>query len=351
MSDAAPLLDGATLRKLQRLRLRDLDAIVRGLLGESAVDVGSGGRGVEFADYRAYAPGDDLRRIDWNVYARLRQPFVRTSPQERETGLALLLDGSRSMGSEGPARSAERRAASGSGGVALRAASGSDDSARRHAERLAALLGAVALLRGAPVQLTVLADGGAHDGEPLTGEQRVPALLDQLERLPRGRGTDLAAGLRARRPLAAGAEVAALITDALVPVSDLDAALAELARSDAATVLHVTERVGGTSSGERGEAGGVRRWGRPGRGRGTGRLSGAGGPVELVDAESGERLVLDLTPQVLAEHAAAVEAHAATVAARCRAHGVGCVRLEAGPDPFEQIAALADQQELVARGG
>lgn len=307
------LLDGATLRKLQRLRLRDLDAIVRGLLGESAVDVGSGGRGVEFADYRPYAPGDDLRRIDWNVYARLRQPFVRTSPQERETGLALLLDGSRSMGApEGAAqRHAERPGAS-----------GSDGSARRHAERLAALLGAVALLRGAPVQLTVLADGEAHDGEPLTGEQRVPALLDQLERLPRGRGTDLAAGLRARRPLAAGAEVAALVTDALVPVPDLDAALAELARADAATVLHVTEAVGGAS-----------------------------GPVELVDAESGERLALDLTPDVLAAHAAAVEEHAAVVAARCRAHGVGCVRLEAGHDPFEQVAALADQQELVARGG
>jgi len=297
VSGAAPLLDGPTLRRLQRLRLRDLDAIVRGLLGDSAADAGSGGRGLEFADYRPYAPGDDLRRIDWNVYARLRQPFVRTSPQERETGLALLLDGSRSMGGPGAA-------------------------ARRHAERLAALLGAVALMRGALVQVTVLADGGARDGEPLAGEQRVPVLLDQLERLPRGRATDLAAGIRARRPLAAGAEIAALLTDALVPRGELDAALAELARADAATVLHVTETAGE-----------------------------ARGPVELVDAESGARLALDLTPRALADHAAAVDAHAEAVAARCRAHGVGCVRLEAGHDPFEQIARLADAQELVARRG
>jgi uncharacterized protein (DUF58 family) len=267
---------------------------------------------------------------------------------------------------------------------------GAGGTARRHAERLAALLGAVALMRGATVQLTVLADGGAHDGEPLTGEQRVPSLLDQLERLPHGRATDLAAGIRARRPLAAGAEVAVLLTDALVPFDDLDAALAALSRADAATVLLVTEGAGGTTSGEGEAADGAQRWGRTSGGRGAGRAGGVGamgrtsggrgagraggvgakgrargvgrsrsvgwagrasGSVELVDAETGERLVLDLTPPVLAAHAAAVEEHAAAVAARCRAHGVGCVRLEVGPDPFEQIAALADQQELVARGG
>ncbi len=211
-----PLLDGATLRQLQRLRLRDLDAIVRGVLGDAAAGVASGGRGLEFADYRAYAPGDDLRRIDWNVYARLRQPFVRTSPAERELGLALLLDGSRSLGDRGAP-------------------------ARRHAERLAALLGAVALLRGATVQLTVLADGGAINGEPLSGEQQLPALLDQLEQLPRGRETALAAGIHARRPLASGSEFAALLTDALVPAPELDAALEALRGVRAATLLHVTE--------------------------------------------------------------------------------------------------------------
>jgi uncharacterized protein (DUF58 family) len=295
------LIDGATLRQLQRLRLRDLDAIVRGLLGETAAGVGSGGRGLEFSDYRPYAPGDDLRRIDWNVYARLRQPFVRTSPQERELGLALLLDGSRSMGEAGAP-------------------------VRRHAERLAALLGAIALLRGALVQVTVLADGDGRSGEPLSGEQHVPALLHQLDALPRGRATDLAAGVRARRPLAAGAEVAALLTDALVPREQLDAALDALHGADAATLLHVTEPAA------------------------SGGLGGSGGPVELVDRESGETLALDLDRGALAAHAEAVERHAATVAARCRAHGVGYVRLPAGADAFEQVARLADAQELVARG-
>lgn len=316
-----PLLDGPTLRQLQRLRLRDLDAIVRGLLGDAATGATSGGRGLEFADYRPYAPGDDLRRIDWNVYARLHQPFVRTSPEERELGLALLLDGSRSMGDAAAARAP--------------ASSGAEPptSARRHAERLAALLGAVALLRGGTVQLTVLADGEGMGGEPLSGEQHVPLLLRQLERLPRGRSTELAAGIRARRPLAAGAEIAALLTDALVEEPALDAALDALHSVRAATLLHVTEPVAGSP---------VPDAAAPGD-----RFSP--GPVELVDRESGATLALDLTDATLASHAEAVEAHAAMVAARCRAHGVGYVRLPADGDPFAQLAALADAQQLLAR--
>ena len=38
--------------------------------------------GFEFADYRPYIHGDDVRRIDWNVYARLHELHVRISPQQ-----------------------------------------------------------------------------------------------------------------------------------------------------------------------------------------------------------------------------------------------------------------------------
>lgn len=326
---ASALLDGATLRQLQRLRLRDLDAIVRGLLGDAATGAASGGRGLEFADYRPYAPGDDLRRIDWNVYARLHQPFVRTSPEERELGLALLLDGSRSMGDAAAARAPARSGAE------------PPTSARRHAERLAALLGAVALLRGGTVQLTVLADGEGMGGEPLSGEQHVPLLLRQLENLPRGRTTELAAGIHARRPLAAGAEIAALLTDALVDEPALDAALDALRGVKAATLLHVTEAVPGSPVIGPHEAGAAAAPAPD--------VLLAPGPVELVDRESGATLSLDLTPATLAAHAEAVETHASMVAARCRAHGVGYVRLPTDGDPFAQLAALADAQQLLAR--
>jgi len=54
------------------------------------------GRGVEFQDVREYAPGDDVRTIDWNVTARTRKPYVRRYQEERELTVVFLVDASRS---------------------------------------------------------------------------------------------------------------------------------------------------------------------------------------------------------------------------------------------------------------
>ena len=51
----------------------------------------------EFAEYRAYTPGDDLRRIDWNVYARTERLYLRRYRGETNTLLTILLDASNSM--------------------------------------------------------------------------------------------------------------------------------------------------------------------------------------------------------------------------------------------------------------
>ncbi|HUI76525.1 MAG TPA: DUF58 domain-containing protein [Bryobacteraceae bacterium] len=51
----------------------------------------------EFAEYRAYSPGDDLRRVDWNVYARTERLFLRRYRGETNTLLTILLDASNSM--------------------------------------------------------------------------------------------------------------------------------------------------------------------------------------------------------------------------------------------------------------
>ena len=50
------------------------------------------GRGMDFADVREYTPGDDVRRIDWNVTARLRRPFIKRHVEERELVVMLLVD-------------------------------------------------------------------------------------------------------------------------------------------------------------------------------------------------------------------------------------------------------------------
>src|SRR5918911_372746 len=50
------------------------------------------GQGMEFAEVRAYEPGDDIRTIDWNVTARLASPYVKTFTEERELTLMLVVD-------------------------------------------------------------------------------------------------------------------------------------------------------------------------------------------------------------------------------------------------------------------
>lgn len=52
----------------------------------------------EFAEYRAYTPGDDLRQVDWNVFARTERPYLKRYRGETNTALMLLLDASASMG-------------------------------------------------------------------------------------------------------------------------------------------------------------------------------------------------------------------------------------------------------------
>src|SRR5262245_33884203 len=56
------------------------------------------GRGIEFADYRPYAQGDDFRHIDWSAYQRLNRLLLRLYDEEQALTVHLLLDCSRSMG-------------------------------------------------------------------------------------------------------------------------------------------------------------------------------------------------------------------------------------------------------------
>src|SRR5512135_2257816 len=52
----------------------------------------------EFAEYRAYSPGDDLRHVDWNVFARTERMYLKRYRGETNSQLTLMLDSSASMG-------------------------------------------------------------------------------------------------------------------------------------------------------------------------------------------------------------------------------------------------------------
>jgi uncharacterized protein (DUF58 family) len=89
------LFDETTLRKLEQLTL----IAERVRVGVMKGDRRSSKRGtsVEFADYRNYVKGDDLRRLDWNVYARLERPFIKLLEEEEDLSVHLLVDASASM--------------------------------------------------------------------------------------------------------------------------------------------------------------------------------------------------------------------------------------------------------------
>ena len=65
------------------------------------------GSSAEFSDYREYIPGDDIRRLDWNAYARFDRLFLKLFMEEQESMVTVILDASASMAAKWiPARSA-----------------------------------------------------------------------------------------------------------------------------------------------------------------------------------------------------------------------------------------------------
>jgi uncharacterized protein (DUF58 family) len=287
-----PLVDAGELRQLERLRYAHLDAVMAGLVGRP---VGAaGGRGVEFAEYRPYTPGDDLRRLDANVYARLRQAVVKSSPAERQLGLALLLDASASMAA-----------------------------VARHARRMTALLGAIALLRGDRVRLTLLADGAARAERQLWGPRALGELLEQVQAAEWAQRTDLARSVRAARSRAGAAQVAVLVSDALAEPDALDEAIVALAVTGRASALvQVVDDAP---------------------------LSAERGAVELVDSESGERMSVELTPGAREAYGARVDALVSEVAARCAHHGVAHVRADVSGAPLDQLLGLVGVGAVLER--
>jgi uncharacterized protein (DUF58 family) len=80
------------LRRLEWQVVRRLDGRLQGSYRTHFY-----GSGIDFADLRTYTPEDDVRHIDWNVTARLDEPYVRQYTEDRELTAWLLLDRSRSM--------------------------------------------------------------------------------------------------------------------------------------------------------------------------------------------------------------------------------------------------------------
>ena len=172
------------------------------------------GQSVEFADFRDYALGDDLRQLDWNVLARLEKLFVKLFVEEEDVTITLLLDTSASMATGRPDK-------------------------LQFAKRAAAALGYIGLASEDRIALSALGGRAARRRVALRGSGRVFRLLTELSAIQPADGpTDLLAAARHAAAQLSGRGVVILVSDLLDPAADK--VIRELAatRSEL-VVLHV----------------------------------------------------------------------------------------------------------------
>ncbi|MEC3911378.1 DUF58 domain-containing protein [Sphingobium sp. CR2-8] len=128
----------------------------------------SRGAGLEFAQYRAYEPGDELRQIDWKLYARSDKFFVREAERESPVAVWILIDASASMGQADTAR---------------------PDYCRLDAAKaIAAAVADLALRQGDRFGFMALSDGGLALLPPATGARHRDRLLLDLLTISPARG-------------------------------------------------------------------------------------------------------------------------------------------------------------------
>ncbi len=153
------------------------------------------GSSIEFRDYQSYTPGDDLRRVDWNVYARTRHLFVRRFEHPTSVPIFLLVDDSESMRLETPSRYAT-------------------------AARVAAAVAAAGLASQNPVYATIADGGGAALPRAVTGRRGLVRVLAELASDRPTAGIGVAAGISVLQPLLAakGRGVLVIISDFFEPL-------------------------------------------------------------------------------------------------------------------------------------
>ena len=207
--------DEGFLRRLDRLQL--VTQRMHGAASYGGRRSKKRGTSVEFADYREYTHGDDLRQIDWNVYGRSDRLFVKLREDEESLTVHLLIDCSKSM-----------------------------DWGRHHklayARRLAAALGYIGLssqdrVTAAAFNSRLTANLPVLRGKAMTG--RLFSFISQLE--PSGQ-TDLKGALRAYAAMHRRSGLAILVSDLLNP-GGLEGLTALLDRGFEAVLIHLLDPI------------------------------------------------------------------------------------------------------------
>ncbi|MDT8307456.1 MAG: DUF58 domain-containing protein [Anaerolineae bacterium] len=208
------IFDESALRKLEQLTLVADRVRVGVMKGERRSR--KRGTSIEFADYRDYTRGDDLRRLDWNVYARLERPFIKLLEEEEDLAVHLLVDQSASM--DWPDTPAENKL--------------------RYALLLAGALGHIALTTGDQVSVTLLGRARQRWG-PFRGRHNSLRLLQFLDSARAAGETNLNAALQDYALRGGRPGLAFLLSDMLSPPGYRDGLTALLARGYEIGILHI----------------------------------------------------------------------------------------------------------------
>ena len=164
------------------------------------------GRGIEFSEVRPYQIGDDVRSIDWNVSARMGEPYIKLFEEEREQTLLLMVDisGSEDFGSSGTTK-------------------------REVAAELCAVLGFSAIRNNDKVGLLLFSDAIERFVPPKKGRRHVLRIIrDLYVHEPASRGTNIRAALDHAHHMLNRRAIVVLMSDFLD--TDYDKALRTLAQ-------------------------------------------------------------------------------------------------------------------------
>lgn len=210
------LFNEVTLRKLEQLTLVAGQVRVGMLKGDRRST--KRGTSIEFADYRNYVRGDDLRRLDWNVYARLERPFIKLLEEEEDLAVHILVDASTSMA--WPNRESEEQKL-------------------RYALLLAGALGHIALSSGDLTLVTLLRSEGNQRWGPYRGQQNSLRLLQFLEESAAAGLTDLNLSLQNYALRARRSGLLFVISDLLSPSGYQEGVAALQSRGYEVGLIHV----------------------------------------------------------------------------------------------------------------
>ncbi len=286
------LLDAAFLKKLERLAIQSKRPITGHMQGEKRSP--RRGSSIEFADYRDYAPGDDLRYVDWKAYARLERLFLKLFVEEEDLSVHLLLDASQSMDYAGTPPS---------GGAAARSTKFD------YARKIAAALGYVGLARYDRVGVSAFAQSLGRRVPSLRGRAQVGELFSYLESVRPGGATNFSQALQnfAQRTPTPG--VAVIVSDFLDPTWE-KGVRALLARRFQIVLLQVLdpEEVEPNLTGD----------------------------LRLVDAETGESREVTITPALVTRYKQAMTDFCARLDSIARQYGMDYLRITTDT-PFEEV--------------